>query len=101
MPAEYVHYKMVIKTNVNMLQNQTSENAETTKSLRDLTVPFAIVNNFCDATRLKCRLTGFHKCISTLNYINQVHSIWEGKLSKTEEINQQDIAWGKQNLKEQ
>lgn len=100
MPAKYVYYKWLSKqTEIHFKTRH--ENGETTKSLRDLTIPFAIVNNFCDVTRLKCRLTGLHKYISTLNYINQVHSIWEGKLSKMEDIIQRVRVGKKKEMKEQ
>lgn len=49
---------------------------------KDLTVSLAIVNNFCDVARLKCRLTGFDKHLPSLNGIYQIYSIWKCKLAE-------------------
>lgn len=51
---------------------------------KDLTVSLAIVNNFCDVARLKCRLTGFDKHLPSLNGIYQIYSIRKCKLAEKE-----------------
>lgn len=56
------------------------------KPIRDLAISFAVVNNFGDVARLKCRLTGLDKHSPSLNGINQIYSIWKCKLTERKHI---------------
>lgn len=53
------------------------------KPIKYLTISFAIMNDFGDIGRLKCRLTGIDQHHPSLNGINQIYSIWKCKLAET------------------
>ncbi|KAM1819812.1 hypothetical protein ACFX11_001445 [Malus domestica] len=52
--------------------------------VQGLTISFAIMNDFGDIGRLKCRLIGIDQHHPSPNGINQIYSIWTCKLHDTE-----------------